>query len=590
MIHKKSESMMFIRMRHNFKQNKKWFILSCILQFLGFPVFALMYYVIEVAENSYKMIGDANYIRAQESGNKIEELVILQGISMIFFCVAILVSIFIVINIFSYLHQKTKTDMIMSLPMSTKQRFWSDFLSGLVMYVLPYLFSLIPTGIILGILDSEYGVANVTGIDMKIIIFSFVYVFLIMLMLYAYILFVLMCCGTLRGTITYIIATNVIIPAFFFVISTCIATFSDNEIDSLYAMINYINISSPFGGLFFRVLLYDTVSSRLCNDTYVMVTWGVKYIIVTMVIIFIAYLLYKKRKSEDTGKFLVYKFIYHVLGVMIVIALFGSGIADDNILLGLIWSSIVYVVFSILASGKVSTRKNFTRRVLCYFVIVVCTYPFMWILEKYTDNVYSLPESPDVLIYNIKSDDIYKDSYYSQFVTRDKDIYDKIINVCSQKCDKTLVPLKDIEIYVVDKIGNISSQCYHVEKSVLKECMYDIWTSQEYREMIAESFEDDLNEINKSAKRAGYGTTFAPEIQIEKNNSVYSLKPRSIEEFTELAECYRKDILNISEETMEKLMYNYRECYILRSWGMKYVINDGFENTIKFFEEKIQIN
>ena len=207
MIHKKSESAMLINMRQNFKQSKKWFVLACVLQLLGLPVFVIMSYVITFAENSHNN----------------EELVILQGISVIFFCLAMLVSVFIEINVFSYLHQKNKTDMIMSLPITTKQRFWSDFLSGLLMYVLPYLFSLIPTGIILGILNSKYDLDRIIGMDLKTIIFSFIALFLIMIMLYAFILLALVCCGTLRGAITYIIALNAIIPLFFLIIGLCVS-------------------------------------------------------------------------------------------------------------------------------------------------------------------------------------------------------------------------------------------------------------------------------------------------------------------------------------------------------------------------------
>ena len=55
------------------------------------------------------------------------------------------------------------------------------------------LFSLIPTGIILGILNSKYDLYRIIGMDLKTIIFSFIALFLIMIMLYAFILLALVC-------------------------------------------------------------------------------------------------------------------------------------------------------------------------------------------------------------------------------------------------------------------------------------------------------------------------------------------------------------------------------------------------------------
>lgn len=572
MIHKKSGSAMLINMRQNFKQNKKWFILACVLQLLGLPVFVIMSYVITFAENSYNE----------------EELVTLQGISVIFFCLAMLVSVFIVINVFSYLHQKNKTDMIMSLPITTKQRFWSDFLSGLVMYVLPYLFSLIPTGIILGILNSEYDLDRIIGMDLKTIIFLFIALFLIMLMLYAFILFALVCCGTLRGAITYIIALNAIIPLFFLIIGLCVSDLN-YLIDPFYAVINYMNITSPAGGFaYLGALLYDDSVGGIYYDTYVMISWGVKYIIFTVIVMFVVYLLYKKRKNEDTGKFLIYNFIYHILTVMIIITLFSAGITINNILFGFILSSVAYLIFNVFASGKMSRRKNFLKKALYYLVVSMCAFPFIWILEKCTDiDNISLPDSSNIVIYNIVTYDIYTDSYDSNFTTKDKDIYDKVMNMCNKTYNYEK-PLNSIGVNVVDKIGNISSGYYHIPESVFKECMQDVWASKEYREMVANEFEEDFYDIFEVHKKVDGERVFLPSIGINGKSLylMYEFYLENEEELTELINCYQDDIRNISEETIQKLMRKEGEYYTLECKGAHYAINEDFENTINFINER----
>ena len=42
------------------------------------------------------------------------------------------------LGVFKYLYNKSAVDMRLSLPMTTGQRFVSDFLSGLFVYIIPY--------------------------------------------------------------------------------------------------------------------------------------------------------------------------------------------------------------------------------------------------------------------------------------------------------------------------------------------------------------------------------------------------------------------------------------------------------------------
>ena len=53
------------------------------------------------------------------------------------------------LSVFSYLYKKTDVDMRMGLPMSTPQRFVSDFVSGLFIYIVPFIAAQIFTWILL---------------------------------------------------------------------------------------------------------------------------------------------------------------------------------------------------------------------------------------------------------------------------------------------------------------------------------------------------------------------------------------------------------------------------------------------------------
>ncbi|HNX64994.1 MAG TPA: hypothetical protein PKI60_07415, partial [Oscillospiraceae bacterium] len=105
---------------------------------------------------------------------------------------AVLIGIVIAMGNFSYLYKKSNVDMVMSLPLTTRQRFTSDFLSGAISYLAPFLMSGIVSMIIsfigsIVVKDwSEFagqlnGFSSINDLVVKLIIGGF----FIMLMVYA---------------------------------------------------------------------------------------------------------------------------------------------------------------------------------------------------------------------------------------------------------------------------------------------------------------------------------------------------------------------------------------------------------------------
>ena len=72
-------------------------------------------------------------------------------IGVISTAIAILSGIVVAISNFSYLYKKTQVDMSLSLPMTVRGRFISDFVSGLITYLVPYIAVQILTFILAGI-------------------------------------------------------------------------------------------------------------------------------------------------------------------------------------------------------------------------------------------------------------------------------------------------------------------------------------------------------------------------------------------------------------------------------------------------------
>ncbi|MDE6777347.1 MAG: hypothetical protein K2J25_05340 [Oscillospiraceae bacterium] len=144
-------------------QNKKFFIVICILQLLGIPLIMgsgmLEVYYSERRELTHDY----------SSYNFSYEAYMMIGC----FClgIAVLLGIFFGINAYREEWDKSKVDMLYSLPLTNKQRFFSDYLGGLGMYVIPYIGAVllgwivlfIMTPIVRSVMDShEIGELNNT--------------------------------------------------------------------------------------------------------------------------------------------------------------------------------------------------------------------------------------------------------------------------------------------------------------------------------------------------------------------------------------------------------------------------------------------
>lgn len=135
------------------------------------------------------------------------------------------------LSVFSYLYKKTDVDMRMGLPMSTPQRFVSDFVSGLFIYIVPFIAAQIFTWILLliGHLGFDGKTFYIHSSDDPIEVtsswtcdaFSTAAPFLwriiiggilLMVMFYTVTVFVASLCGNIFESIGYNILLNILVP------------------------------------------------------------------------------------------------------------------------------------------------------------------------------------------------------------------------------------------------------------------------------------------------------------------------------------------------------------------------------------------
>ena len=114
------------RFKANLKASKNMMIIITVLQLLGLPVLSFVLYLSEKSwkENDYNTSID-NFVSYATP------------IGFISFSIALLLGFGVVMSSFSYLHKISKSDMSLALPLTTRQRFTADYLSGIIVYVIP---------------------------------------------------------------------------------------------------------------------------------------------------------------------------------------------------------------------------------------------------------------------------------------------------------------------------------------------------------------------------------------------------------------------------------------------------------------------
>ncbi len=268
-------------------ENKKFLFIVSVLHLIGYPViaFTIRYYS-EHPDNT-----DESYAIA----------------SCIALAIAILSGAIIAISIFNYLYKKSTVDMNLSLPLTTRQRFLSEYFAGLTIYIVPAIIGgLIGTVILL---TGKHELMEF----LKYTIYIGSIVIIGMILYYSLTVLILSCCGSLFETILSTLLINAMIPASIYLLSYTIISNDSFGLSSNSLFLNQIFISSPIGNAAFIIYFFDNVNMYGNVNTNLYVHWLIPTLIFTVLIVLLSYFLYKKRKAEQVSKPYVYKFIYYAI-------------------------------------------------------------------------------------------------------------------------------------------------------------------------------------------------------------------------------------------------------------------------------------
>ena len=362
-------------------QNRKFAIVTCILSLLGIPLI-LGAGMMEGYLDALSRTRDTYHYSFS-----CYPYMLIGG-----FCgaVAVLLGIFCGIRAFEEEWNKTRVDMLYSLPLNGTQRFFSNYIGGFMMYTVPYIVSVLLGWIILLIM-SPLIISNVGAPAAEEFHEFYLYYFLgslglfaLMCMYYTISAVCASCCGTLFENIYTNLLLNVLIPG------TCAAVLAviTNEVSGLdfeYSW-DFIGYISPIGGLIYLIYIliekgidFDFSDYTSSYQAYggsseksglipAYTRWIIVIIVLTAALLVLAWKLYQRRKAEHVSKPFVYIWLYYLIISAVTACILCIGAADADALFAVIlFSAIVYFIMEVIRKRGF---KKFWLSVVTYIVTI----------------------------------------------------------------------------------------------------------------------------------------------------------------------------------------------------------------------------
>lgn len=361
----------------------------------------------------------------------------LTGFAMV---VNMLLAIVIPFTQFDYCYDKTRVDMAYALPLTRKQKFLSDFFSGLTMYVGGYLvqivLSYVATGVFLRFgsknsLFNSYFNYRLEAIGnqwlwsrvTKILVI----VLLIQLLLYVVTSFVLSCTGAIFEAVSATIYFNILIPTTIYVTYLlCVSKlfgmdFSEGFLKAAFR-------TSPLGGFIYLI----TVVS---NDEK-FISWLIPYCIVILLFFVATYFIMTKRKAESVGKPFVVRPFYHIIlaAVMLHIGVLAC-YTSNSIVSFLLMTSVFYLVIEIITNRGLKASFKSLRR---YAILIAGVLVVIITINKTNcfGIAYHVADANDVDKITISYGGLYSDFYTNNVEITSKEGIERLLEVQKKLIDE----------------------------------------------------------------------------------------------------------------------------------------------------------
>lgn len=613
--------------RLNIKNNTKISLIILLLHLFGFPLL--------IISQMY------NLSMGRDSEPDESFVFIAVGATII----AGLAGIIIAMVNYRYLYNKAQVDMCLAAPLSRKQRFLSDYLSGLISYILPFIITTVLSGILLlighfaydgksfPIYDSYGDVSYVYECecfaDIVPTFLTVVYTgILMMIMLYTITVLTACCCGSLFESVLYNIFINAAIPAVIYVVYY--GTF-ENVLFGINAdptVLKALSVTSPLGGLVYLAAnsfgasaLYAYNETDSFTMSYISAPfWVIGYIIVTALMFALAYYLYSKRKAEQVSKPFVFRGLYvFTISLILIVAiqLAFSELQNDpsNIISVFIATFAVYLLMEIVSNRGF---KRIWMGIVRYAVTVGVFFGFTVLVNKTacfgTVNKIPSAESIDSIVistegiyneYNCNSfrninylpDDLNKYGLYeiksAENIDRVMEIHRNVVDRYNNDEEFPRINFiqTDISICYVLKNGGRIVRCYDYGSigADSAKTFAALTASDELKNQAADAhYAENMRNYDSINGYYNERTDFKPTFSVTYpfDDEHFSRVIDDREFYAALNAAYRNDLKNISAEKYLNPAKGTL-CYIGCSYNMRMPgVNPEYRETLSFLSEE----
>ncbi|MDE5569236.1 MAG: hypothetical protein K2I82_01095, partial [Ruminococcus sp.] len=573
------------RYLNNLRGNSKNFIVNIVLELLGLPVLSV------IAIIGFYYDNKDNMTAAEEA---IQDAVMMGCIPFaILACCTLAVSILmgsmIALSQYSYLYKKTITDMNYSLPLSTTQRFFADYLSGFTIYIgIP----LVSVTLSLGILGVGSIFVNMSDMwkEMPFILSLVFIVIIAMIQYYTMAIFSLSFCGNTFESHFSIIAFTLMIPATIGCLWGAITTGSAFGMTAEAILTKGIFTSTnPIGAATFFFRYGETYFDEDGTAVSMYAKWVAVILIVTALYLGGAYLLQRFRKAEDVSKPYVYRsFFYTIMtmGTFCVLSLFIM--TELFIIAGIVICAVVWFIMEVI------TRRGFKKfwtAPVAFAAAVISVLGICWVCDI-TNGFGASKRVPSVM--SISSVTIELEDLTGEYINgikfRDNDVIKAAVELNKEIVDRHFKPdnysyntisekFRDyrhntddaiIEFEYTTLTGSTTMRRYCINSGMADNLVKAIVLSDEYAVYSASQM-GNLISTGIRDKNAGnkYNISIMDKLRLEHVDSKSTVTARQLDE---IRNAYIKDMQAMTED---ELLNGEIYCFIDGKWVL-----ESFENTI----------
>lgn len=290
---------------------------------------------------------------------------------------------------FKYYRSRSSMDTLGCLPITYGQRFWGDYLSGLAAIVAPFSVMAAIGGIPLAmaqpvinrVKEISKRMSTLDNSDKSFLLFGIKMYFVMLIIIvaaYSITTLVTSCCGKAGSMGLYSVIALPIIPAIVslygtFTLNNSVGILPEREINT------GLSCFPPVGT--FIYLIYAMRNFGYYSDSKFTIIPSAATVIVSLlfiaVIIAAAYFIGRKRKTERVGNSFVVNAMYHILTLLMVLAVIGVyfsvnsilGLDLTKILIGAVIALVFYLILELIQYRKFKTIWKSLIRYACVAVV-----------------------------------------------------------------------------------------------------------------------------------------------------------------------------------------------------------------------------